>query len=87
MAVARSVAPVIITPLNEQVIEIPIIGTAPLVIHRFDEKIKDEFRGQIIGGSSARSKKRHAPRTIEEILVKLVMNYGKVSMLVEYDVQ
>jgi hypothetical protein len=76
MSVTRPIAPVIITPLNEQIIEIPIIGTAPLVIHRFDEKIKDDFRSQIIGGSSARGKKRHAPRTIEEIF-EAAKYYGK----------
>ncbi len=39
-----------------------IEGTAPLVIHRFDEKVKKEFLDKIISGTTPKGKKKHEPR-------------------------
>ena len=44
-----------------------IVGTAPLVIRRFDEKVRQEFADKIIHGSTPAGKKKHAPRQIEDI--------------------
>lgn len=44
-----------------------IVGTAPLVIHRFDEKLKREFGEKIEGGSRPTGKKKHEARSLDSI--------------------
>ncbi|HAM40531.1 MAG TPA: hypothetical protein DCP69_04150 [Candidatus Omnitrophica bacterium] len=58
---------VTIKPPNMEFVEFRIMGTAPLVIHRFDEKIKREFGDKIVRGTSPAGKKRHEPRTLEDL--------------------
>lgn len=48
-------------------LEFNVAGTAPLVIHRFDEKMRDEFRKKVIRGSEPTGKKRHEGRAIADI--------------------
>jgi hypothetical protein len=76
MAFAKEKGPLVITPMNECFLDIPIIGTAPLVVHRFDEKVKEDFENKIISGSIPLGKKRHDPRVIEEIF-EAAKYYGK----------
>jgi hypothetical protein len=44
-----------------------IVGTAPLVIHRFDEKTKREFELKVIGGSGPTGKKKHEATSLEDL--------------------
>jgi len=44
-----------------------IEGTAPLVVHRFDEKIKKQFHDKIVNGSTPKGKTKFQPRDPDEI--------------------
>ena len=44
-----------------------IVGTAPLVIHRFDVKVMREFGDKIEAGSKPKGKKKFEPRKKEDI--------------------
>lgn len=59
---------VTITAPNFQTAVFKIIGTAPLVIHRFSQKAKREMQQKIEMGSVAKSKKKiHQPRDLDDI--------------------
>lgn len=52
---------------NFKTAEFEIIGTAPLVIHRFSLKAKREMAEKVLRGSSPVGKKKHEPTTPEAI--------------------
>lgn len=57
-----------IKPPNFQEAIFLIKGTSPLVIHRFNKKIKKEFRDKIGTGKPARSKRKtHEPQDVGEL--------------------
>ena len=56
-----------ITPPNIQTALFNIEGTAPLVIHRFDEKIKKQFGDKIIEGSKPKGKNKFEPKNLDDI--------------------
>jgi hypothetical protein len=56
-----------INPPNIKTAHFTIEGTAPLVIHRFDEKVKSDFRAKIIEGSKPRGKNKFAPKDTDDI--------------------
>ena len=51
---------------NIKVAKFEIVGTAPLVIHRFSAKTKIEMAGKIVEGSTNK-KAKHAPTTAEAL--------------------
>lgn len=58
---------VTISPPNIQTAAFTIEGTAPLVIHRFDKKVMQEFEDKIVEGSKPRGKKKFEPKNPEDI--------------------
>jgi hypothetical protein len=56
-----------ITPPNIQTAVFNIVGTAPLVVHRFDEKVKEQFRQKILEGSKPRGKNKFEPKDTDDI--------------------
>ena len=60
-------ATVTITPPNIRTAEFKIRGTAPLVVHRFDKKVMNDFADKIIEGSKPRGKKKFEPKKLEDI--------------------
>lgn len=52
---------------NMKVAAFDIEGTAPLVIHRFDEKVKDKFHEKIVAGSTPKGKNKYEARDPDEI--------------------
>ena len=56
-----------ITPPNIKTAVFTIKGTAPLVIHRFDEKVKAGFRQKIEEGSKPRGKNKFDPKNTDDI--------------------
>jgi hypothetical protein len=59
---------VTITAPKLQVAEFRIVGSAPLVIHRFDQKVADSFRDKIKAGTTPRGKAKHEGREPEAIM-------------------
>jgi hypothetical protein len=60
-----------ITAPNIQTAKFKIVGTAPLVIHRFDEKTKSEFKSKIETGTKRSSgKKQFAARSTDDEAAK-----------------
>lgn len=55
-----------ITPINLQVVAIPIMGIAPYVQHKFSEKAKKKIEDTHKAGGTAKSKKTREPRNFEE---------------------
>ncbi len=47
--------------------EFKIVGTAPLVVHRFDEKIARSFADKIVAGSTPKGKAKHEARSLDDI--------------------
>jgi hypothetical protein len=64
-ATAPKEVSVTIKPPNFQNAVFEIIGTAPLVIHRFSKKTKDEMLAKMEAGKTASSKKNRDPKDIE----------------------
>lgn len=58
--------PIVIAAPNLQIMDIHICGTAPLVQHRFSQKTKMGMLNKQMEGSTAKGKKGHAARDIEE---------------------
>lgn len=58
MAVANEIPTVSIDKLAEETIRIPIIGTSPLIIHRFSEKAKRQMLDAMQG--------RKSPKTVKD---------------------
>jgi len=56
-----------ITPPNIKRAGFTIEGTAPLVIHRFDKKVMQDFEDKIIAGSKPRGKNKFEPKNPEDI--------------------
>lgn len=56
-----------ITPPNIQMGEFPIKGAAPLVIHRFSAKTKEEMKQKMETGKAASSRKNRKPRNTDEL--------------------
>ena len=52
---------------NMEQVQFRIAGTAPLVVHRFDQKIKAEFAEKVIRGTAPTGKKRHEGRALEDL--------------------
>lgn len=52
---------------NMKVCVFSVEGTAPLVVHRFDEKIKQGFRDKIISGTTPKAKTKFQPRDPADI--------------------
>lgn len=66
-AKARMPRTVSIAPPNFSTAVFHIRGTAPLVIHRFDEKTKNQMRDKMEAGKSASSKKNREARLTEDL--------------------
>jgi hypothetical protein len=62
----NSIESVSIKPANMKIAEFKIVGNAPLVIHRFSKKTKDEMLAKQIAGKTASSKKVREPKVIED---------------------
>ena len=60
-------ATVTITPPNIQTAIFRIEGTAPLVVHRFDKKVMQDFEDKIIQGSKPKGKNKFNPKDPEDI--------------------
>lgn len=58
---------VAIKPPRFSVAEFNIVGTAPLVIHRFSEKAKRELEQKMETGKAATSKKNREPKSTDEL--------------------
>jgi len=56
-----------ITPPNIKTAVFNIEGTAPLVIHRFDKKVMQDFEDKIIAGSKPRGKNKFEPKDPQDI--------------------
>lgn len=56
-----------VKPMNMKTAAFKIVGTSPLVIHRFDEKIKRQFMDKIEKGSTPAGKKKHAAQNLDEL--------------------
>lgn len=65
---AAATANVVIPPPNFQQAQFEIIGTAPLVMHRMSQKLKQEFEAKMLAGSTPAKKKTFAPANLEEIM-------------------
>jgi len=63
----RETTAVQITPPNIKWAVFNIEGTAPLVVHRFEEKVKAAFRKKIEEGSKPTTKNRFEPKDTDEI--------------------
>lgn len=60
---SKSKEAIVIKPLNNQIVRIPIIGTAPLCLHRFSKKA--ELMAGMEAGSTAKNKKKREPKDFE----------------------
>jgi hypothetical protein len=60
-------ATVTIKAPNMAIAQFTIEGTAPLVVHRIDQKVADGFRDKIEKGTQPAGKKRHEARDVDEI--------------------
>lgn len=60
-------ATVTIRPPKFDVAEFTIHGVAPLVIHRFSQKTKQEMELKMTTGKAASSKKSREPRAVEDL--------------------
>jgi len=58
---------VTISPPNIQTAAFTIEGTAPLVVHRFDKKVMQDFEDKIIEGSKPRGKRKFEPKNPDDI--------------------
>lgn len=59
-----------IKPPNFGRAEFHIVGTAPLVIHRFSAKVKEQMRQKMETGKAASSKKTREPKSTDEIFAE-----------------
>ncbi|HAO99859.1 MAG TPA: hypothetical protein DCQ83_07420 [Fibrobacteres bacterium] len=67
MAQTTSVA---IKPPNFQTAIFPIIGTAPLVIHRFSAKTKEEMKQKMETGKASSSKKNREAKSTDDLFAE-----------------
>lgn len=58
---------VVIKAPNMATAEFRIEGTAPLVVHRIDQKVADGFKSKIEQGTQPTGKKRHEARDLDDI--------------------
>lgn len=58
---------VTISPPDIQTAAFTIEGTAPLVVHRFDKKVMQDFEDKIIEGSKPRGKRKFEPKNPDDI--------------------
>lgn len=56
---------IVITPPNYQVVEVPIVGTAPYLQNRFSQKAQDLMAENMEQGGKAKSKKNRPPRDFD----------------------
>jgi len=63
----KSTAEVSITAPKIQVVEFEIVGIAPLVIHRFSAKTKNEMKQKMETGKAASSKKNREARMTDDL--------------------
>lgn len=56
-----------IKPPNFQEAQFKLIGTAPLVIHRFSAKVKAEMKRKMETGKAASSRKTREPKSTDEL--------------------
>ena len=68
MAQTTSVA---IKPPNFQTAIFPIIGTAPLVIHRFSAKTKEEMKQKMETGKASSSKKNREAKSTDDLFAAI----------------
>lgn len=61
----------VIAAPNFQSIQFGIMGTAPLVMHKFSEKSKDDMRKALAGTPGARGKKKE-PKDLNESLIQAI---------------
>ena len=57
---------VVIEPLRQAILTVPIVGTAPLKILRFSKKTQEQVRQTQEAGSQAKSKKKRDPKNFEQ---------------------
>lgn len=62
----KQAEPLVILAPNLQTMDIPIVGTAPLVQHRFSKKVLNDMLGKHIAGSTAKSKNKKTARDVEQ---------------------
>jgi len=55
-----------IKPPRFGILTVRIVGTAPLVVHRFSKKVKDEMKRKMEEGKSAGSKKVREPKSTDD---------------------
>ena len=71
MAASKSTAPtsttVTIKPPNFGIASFNVIGTAPLVIHRFSAKTKEQMKAKMETGRAAGNKKNRDPKSTDDL--------------------
>lgn len=55
-----------VRPPNFQVAEFRIVGTSPLVVHRFSVKVREEMRSQMEAGKAGKSTRKRDPINVSE---------------------
>lgn len=56
---------VVIKPPKFQIADFPIVGTAPIVIHRFSQKTKQQMKDKMETGKASSSKKNREPQSTD----------------------
>lgn len=67
MAQEKSVTAVSIKAPNMKIAEFEIVGTAPLVIHRFSAKVKEQLKQKMETGKAAGNKKNREAKATDDL--------------------
>lgn len=67
MATTKKTAAAVIQPPKFQEERFKIIGIAPLVVHRFSKKIKEQMKQKMETGKAASSRKNREPKNTDDI--------------------
>lgn len=70
MAAKKTAEAFVIKPPKFEILEFPIIGTAPLVIHRFSAKTKRQMKEKMETGKAASSKKNREAKLTEDLFAE-----------------
>jgi hypothetical protein len=63
---SKTASTVVITPPKFRTVAFEIVGSAPLVVHRFSAKTKNEMKLKMETGKSSSSKKAREPKSTDE---------------------
>lgn len=66
---AQTVQTVQITAPQHEIIQLKLTGTAPLVLHRFSQKMREKMAADQQAGSTTRSKRKREPKDFDALYI------------------